>query len=70
MSRLGWFLIGVVIWASERLARPRTTALDYLLALLAHMVLAAVAVIGWVIDRLPLETSRAAPVASSLGATR
>ena len=52
MARLGFFLIRIVIWASEQLARTRQRPSDYLLAGLAHAAVACVTVIGFVVDHL------------------
>lgn len=52
MARLGFFLIGVVAWASEQLSRKRERPVHYLLAGAAGIALAGVTVIGLAVDGL------------------
>ena len=53
MARLGFVLLHVVFWASNQHSRARVRPSDYVLAFAAHVSLAAVSVIGKVIDALP-----------------
>jgi hypothetical protein len=53
VGNLGLLLIGVVIWASDRLDRARQQPKDYLMAGAAYAGLAGVSVIGRVVDLLP-----------------
>ena len=54
MARLGFFLIRIVVWASEQLARTRQRPADYLLAFGARAAVACVTVLGFVVDHLPV----------------
>ena len=53
MGQLGLFLLRVVFWASNQLARARDRPRDYVLVFAAHLSLAGVSMIGKVIDALP-----------------
>jgi hypothetical protein len=51
---LGLFLLAVVIWLADREDSTHQTAIGRLTAFLARRAIDAVAVIGWLVDRLPL----------------
>jgi hypothetical protein len=56
MDRLGLFLVGVVVWATDRLADQRPAG--YPIKWAAHAALAGVTVVGSVVDWLTLSPSR------------
>jgi hypothetical protein len=58
MGRLGLFLIRVVVWSTDRLSRQRQGPGDYLMSWAARLGLAAVTVIGSLVDWLAPGTSR------------
>jgi hypothetical protein len=58
MGHLGLFLIRVVVWSTDRLSRKRERPGDYLMSSAARLALAAVTIIGSVVDWLTLRTSR------------
>ena len=49
LGSLGLFIIGLTVWAAERLQGRGP-----IVAFLARLVLACVTAVGWVIDRLPV----------------
>jgi hypothetical protein len=53
MARLGLALIGIVLWASERLPETRKTPGDHWRSVSAMMALALVRVVGLAVDCLP-----------------
>ncbi len=58
MGRLGFFLIRVVVWATELLSQKPERLRHYLAAGAAHAALAGVTAIGSVVDWLTLPTRR------------
>jgi hypothetical protein len=58
MGHLGLFLIRVVVWSTDRLARKRQRFADSLMSSVARLGLAAVTVIGSIVDWLTLPTPR------------
>jgi hypothetical protein len=58
MGRLGFFLIRVVVWATDRLSQKPERLRPYLVAGVAHAALAGVTAIGSTVDWLTLRTSR------------
>jgi hypothetical protein len=57
MGHLGLFLIRIVVWSTDRLSRKRQRPGDYPMSSAARLALAAVTIIGSVVDWLTLRTS-------------